>query len=72
LRERAGFATRFTEPDFARVWFSKNRKRSLYVIGDFPGASTVLALALELGLEDPSAAQRMRDTPQLPELAAAV
>jgi hypothetical protein len=60
LRERADFTRRLTEPAFARAWFSTNRKRSLYVIGDFPGAFDSLALALALGCGDPAAAQRLR------------
>jgi hypothetical protein len=70
LRERAGFTWRLSEPDFARVWFSKNRKRSLYVLGELPGALGALALALELGFADPAAAQRVRDGGGRPELAA--
>jgi hypothetical protein len=46
LRERAGFVRRLSGPDAARVWFSKNRKRSLYVLGELPGAIEALALAL--------------------------
>lgn len=60
LRERAGFVERLTEPDFARVWFSANRKRSLYVLGALPVALSVVALALEIGCGDPAAAERMR------------
>jgi len=65
LRERAGFTWRLTEPEFARVWFSTNRERSLYVLGELPGAFGSLALALELGCGDLAAAQRVRagDTP---------
>jgi hypothetical protein len=69
LRERAGFTWRLSEPDFARVWFSKNRKRSLYVLGELPGALGALALALDLGFADPAAARRVRDDRQ-PALAA--
>ncbi|MGA2395794.1 MAG: hypothetical protein ABSH03_20855 [Candidatus Lustribacter sp.] len=72
LRERAGFTSRLTEPDFACVWFTKNRKRSLYVLGDLPGALGALALALELGFVDPAAAQQVRDGLQQPALATAV
>ena len=60
LRERAGFTVRLTEPEFARAWFSPNRRRSLYVLGALPGAFGSLALALELGCADPAAAQRVR------------
>jgi hypothetical protein len=61
LRERAGFTLRLSEPEYARAWFSPNRRRSLYVLGAFPGAFGSLALALELGCSDPDAAQRLRE-----------
>lgn len=64
LRERAGFTWRFGEPEYARVWFSRDHKRSLYVLGEMPGALGALALALDLGCADPVAAQLMRDRPQ--------
>lgn len=60
LRERAGFTWRLAEPEFARVWFSPNGERSLYVLGELPGAFGALALALELGCGDFAAAQRVR------------
>jgi hypothetical protein len=70
FRERAGFTLRLTEPEYARAWFSPNRRRSLYVLGEFPGAFGSLALALELGCSDPVAAQRLRERPQQPALIA--
>jgi hypothetical protein len=70
LRERAGYTVRLAEPEYARAWFSANRRRSLYVLGAFPGAFGSLALALELGCLDPDAAQRMRDRLQQPSLIA--
>ncbi len=70
LRERAGYTVRLSEPEYARAWFSANHRRSLYVLGAFPGAFASLALALELGCSDPAAAQRMRDQLQPPALIA--
>lgn len=70
LRERAGFTLRLTEPEFARAWFSTNRKRSLFVLGAFPGALGSLALALDVGCSDPAAARRVREDRQEPALAA--
>jgi hypothetical protein len=61
LRERSGFTERFHEPEFARAWFTANRRRSLYVLGALPGALGALALALEYGCGDPDAARRLRD-----------
>ncbi len=60
LRERAGFTTRFLEPEFARAWFTTDHARSLFVLGALPGAWAGLALALELGVGDHDAAQRVR------------
>jgi hypothetical protein len=70
LRERAGYTLRLSEPEYARAWFSPNRRRSLYVLGAFPGAFGSLALALKLGCSDPAAAHRMRDRLQQPSLIA--
>jgi hypothetical protein len=70
LRERAGYTLRLSEPEYARAWFSPNRRRSLYVLGAFPGAFGSLALALELGCSDPAGAQRMRDRLPQPSLIA--
>ena len=61
---------RLTEPEYARAWFIPNRRRSLYVLGEFPGAFGSLALALELGCSDPAAAQRLRERSQQPALIA--
>lgn len=61
LRERSGFTERFHEPEFARVWFTPNGRRSLYVVGKVPGAYAALALALEVGCRDPDGARRLRD-----------
>jgi hypothetical protein len=70
LRERTGFTSRLTEPEFARAWFSASRKRSLFVVGEFPGALGSLALALDVGCGDPAAARRLREDRQQPVLAA--
>ena len=70
LRERAGFTVRLAEPEFARAWFSENGRRSLYVLGQLPGALGSLALALEIGCADFNAAQRVRDGRARPLLAA--
>jgi hypothetical protein len=61
LRERSGFTERFHEPELARAWFTRNGRRSLYVLGAPPGAYGTLALALEVGCCDPDAARRLRD-----------
>jgi hypothetical protein len=70
LRERAGFTLRLTEPEFGRAWFTANRKRSLFVLGELPGAFTSLAHALDVGCADPAAARRVREDLQHPMLAA--
>lgn len=70
FRERAGYTVRLSEPEYARAWFTANRRRSLYVLGAFPGALGSLALALELGCSDPAAAQRLRDRGRQPSLIA--
>jgi hypothetical protein len=61
LRERSGFTERFHEPEFARVWFTPNGRRSLFVLGKLPGGFAALALALEVGCRDPDGARRLRD-----------
>jgi hypothetical protein len=69
LRERSGFTERFHEPEFARMWMTPNGRRSLYVIGDLPGAFGALAHAIEYGCGDPEGARRLqsivRDRPEL-------
>lgn len=70
LRERAGFTLRLTEPELARAWFTPSRKRSLFVVGEFPGALAALALALDVGCVDPAAARLVREGRQQFALAA--
>jgi len=60
LRERSGFTKRYHEPEFARMWMTPNGRRSLYVIGEFPGAYGALEHALEFGCADPDGARRLR------------
>jgi hypothetical protein len=54
LRERSGFTKRFSEPEFARAWFTADGRRSLYVVGVLPGAFAAVNLALELGNPQPA------------------
>jgi hypothetical protein len=60
FRERSGFTQRLHGRPFARMWATRNGRRSLYEIGQLPRAYETLATALEYGFRDPEGARRLR------------
>ena len=60
FRERSGFTQRLHERPFARIWATRNGRRSLYEIGQLPAAYETVAVALEHGFRDPEGARRLR------------
>ena len=60
FRERSGFTQRLLERPFARMWATRNGRRSLYEIGQLPQAYETAATALEYGFRDLDGARRLR------------
>lgn len=60
FRERSGFTQRLLERPFARIWSTRNARRSLYEVGPLPAAYETVATALEHGFRDPDGARRLR------------
>jgi hypothetical protein len=60
FRERSGFTQRLRGRPFARIWATRNGRRSLYEMGKLPAAYETLATALEYGFSDPDGARRLR------------
>jgi hypothetical protein len=60
FRERSGFTQRLRERPFARMWSTRNGRRSFYEIGQLPDAYETVAASLEHGFSDPDGARRLR------------
>jgi hypothetical protein len=60
FRERSGFTLRLHEPRLARIWATRNGRRSFYEMGNLPAAYETVATALEYGFGDKEGARRLR------------